>query len=318
MNFRDESGLNPGINEIAPVVPGSRGGFGLAQWTGPRRRELEAYAQARGVPVDDINMQLDFLVSELQGPESGAASRIMATQDAGQAAAAIVEHFLRPADQHRESRIANYTSGAGYSGGGGSAPQGGGMSGGGMNPQIIAQLAELASNPYLPEGQRMIAQQLIATQLQGMDPMRQLEMQRAQMEIEAMRNPQPDMTSDMQEYQFALGQGFNGTFLDFQTAQAQAGRAETNITTNVGGDKFDEQFASQDATALAEVGSAGMAAQRNISRIDQLESLLTESPSGFAANLALKAGEYGINTEGLDTLQAAQAVTRFDASSRPP
>ena len=30
MNFKDESGLNPGINEQNPIVPGSRGGFGLA------------------------------------------------------------------------------------------------------------------------------------------------------------------------------------------------------------------------------------------------------------------------------------------------
>lgn len=27
MNFVDESGLNPGINEAAPLVPGSRGGY---------------------------------------------------------------------------------------------------------------------------------------------------------------------------------------------------------------------------------------------------------------------------------------------------
>ena len=30
-NMKAESGLQPGINEIAPVVPGSRGGFGLNQ-----------------------------------------------------------------------------------------------------------------------------------------------------------------------------------------------------------------------------------------------------------------------------------------------
>jgi hypothetical protein len=43
-NMRAESGLNPGINEIAPLVPGSRGGFGLYQVTGPRRRQYEAFA----------------------------------------------------------------------------------------------------------------------------------------------------------------------------------------------------------------------------------------------------------------------------------
>ena len=33
-----ESRLDPGINEVSPTVAGSRGGFGLAQWTGPRRK----------------------------------------------------------------------------------------------------------------------------------------------------------------------------------------------------------------------------------------------------------------------------------------
>ena len=38
-NMIAESRLDPGINEIAPLVPGSRGGYGLNQWTGPRRRQ---------------------------------------------------------------------------------------------------------------------------------------------------------------------------------------------------------------------------------------------------------------------------------------
>lgn len=73
MNFKDESGLNPSINEAKPLVPGSRGGFGLAQWTGPRRVALEQFAHQSGRPVDDVNTQLDFLVSELKGPEAAAA-----------------------------------------------------------------------------------------------------------------------------------------------------------------------------------------------------------------------------------------------------
>ena len=46
MNFQDESGLRTDINEQSPIVPGSRGGYGLAQWTGPRRNQLEAFASA--------------------------------------------------------------------------------------------------------------------------------------------------------------------------------------------------------------------------------------------------------------------------------
>ena len=65
MNFQDESGFNPGINEKNPTVAGSRGGFGLAQWTGPRRRAYESFAAQRGVDPADTDAQLDFLMTEL-------------------------------------------------------------------------------------------------------------------------------------------------------------------------------------------------------------------------------------------------------------
>jgi hypothetical protein len=109
-NFQDESGLNPGINELAPIVPGSRGGFGLAQWTGPRRRQLEAFAAARGVPVSDLDAQLDFLMTELEGPEARAAARIMGAGTTAEAAQAIVRDFLRPLPEHQRSRSARYAS----------------------------------------------------------------------------------------------------------------------------------------------------------------------------------------------------------------
>lgn len=108
LNMQDESGLNPGINEIEPLVPGSRGGFGLYQLTGPRRVAYEDFAQRTGAPVDDIDAQLDFLMYELQGPESRAAERIRSADTTGEAAAAIVNHFLRPAESHRARRSSRY------------------------------------------------------------------------------------------------------------------------------------------------------------------------------------------------------------------
>lgn len=109
MNMKDESNLNPGINEISPLVPGSRGGFGLYQLTGPRRVAYEAFARDRGVPLDDVDAQLDFLVTELEGPESRAARNILSSGDTGTAAAAIVRDFLRPAPEHLRKRVARYT-----------------------------------------------------------------------------------------------------------------------------------------------------------------------------------------------------------------
>lgn len=170
MNFRDESGLDPSINETSPTVPGSRGGFGLAQWTGPRRVALEDFAKGQGKPASDMNVQLDFLMSELQGPEAAAGKGIMAAPDTASAATAIVNDFLRPAEAHRAARAAEY---------------------GGGGPSLdIGTLAEIAGNPYASPGQKAIVSALMQQQMDAMDPMRRLELQKAQLELEALRNPQ--------------------------------------------------------------------------------------------------------------------------------
>ncbi len=104
-NLAVESNFNPGINEIAPVVPGSRGGYGLAQWTGPRRVQYEQFAQDRGVPLDDLNAQLDFLTWELQNTERRAADRIFAAQTPEEAARLTSDLFLRPGIPHMDRRL---------------------------------------------------------------------------------------------------------------------------------------------------------------------------------------------------------------------
>ncbi len=201
MNFKDESNLNPGINEQNPVVEGSRGGFGLAQWTGPRRKALEAFAAQKGTPVSDADTQMDFLMYELQGPEAGAFKDIMGAGNTGEAAAAIVNKFLRPAEEHRSAREARYL---------GASPQrssvmqqhdaalGGALAGGqpvrqpasqqgGVDPRLI----KLMDNPYLTEGQRSVAGALLNKQLKSLQPpsrREQLELQKLEQEV----NKQPD------------------------------------------------------------------------------------------------------------------------------
>lgn len=112
MNMADESGFDSGINEINPLVKGSRGGFGLYQLTGPRRRQYEAYAEAKGVPASDPDAQMDFLMWELDNTEKSAAQDIFSTSTSGEAGAAIVNKFLRPAQSHRTKRASKYLSGS--------------------------------------------------------------------------------------------------------------------------------------------------------------------------------------------------------------
>lgn len=106
-NMIAESRLDTGINEIAPLVKGSRGGYGLNQWTGPRRRAIEAEAARRGVALDDLDFQLDYTMYELQGPESRAWKSLQGAQTAEEAARIYSEQFLRPGIPHLESRVAH-------------------------------------------------------------------------------------------------------------------------------------------------------------------------------------------------------------------
>ena len=124
-NISVESGFNPGINEINPTVPGSRGGFGLFQHTGPRRRALEAFAQQSGRPLGNIDTQVDFALQELGTTESRAGRALSATTTAEEAARVFSEQFLRPGVPHLDRRIAAAT---GITGGAGDDTLQGGLS----------------------------------------------------------------------------------------------------------------------------------------------------------------------------------------------
>jgi len=106
MNFQDESGLDTGIQEGAPIS--GRGGFGLAQWTGPRRVALEQYAKSQGKPIDDLDLQLDYFMAENAGPEAAAWKQVMSAQNANDAAVQFVNKWERPASKYAQQRTAKY------------------------------------------------------------------------------------------------------------------------------------------------------------------------------------------------------------------
>lgn len=101
-NMAVESGFKTDINEISPLVEGSRGGYGLIQWTGPRRRQFERFA---GQNTADLDTQLDFLVHELNTTEKRARDQIYAAQDPVEAARLVSDKFLRPGIPHLDRRI---------------------------------------------------------------------------------------------------------------------------------------------------------------------------------------------------------------------
>ena len=104
-SMNSESGLDPTINEKNPVVAGSRGGFGLAQWTGPRRIAFERWASDNGKDVNDAQAQVDFTMSEFAGPERKAYDALIQSPDAQSAAATFTNQFLRPGVPNMEARV---------------------------------------------------------------------------------------------------------------------------------------------------------------------------------------------------------------------
>lgn len=178
---------------------------------------------------------------------------------------------------------------------------------------VVAALSKAMTDPWVAKKYGPVIESLLGQQMKRSDMDYQAQLQQQdpmyQAQLSALQNPQPKLTSAQKEYELARQQGFEGSFLDYKTALAEAGRSQTNVTTNVGGEsEFAKAFAKGDAATISGVTESGLAAQRNIGRIDQLESLLAQSPSGFGALAQQAAGEWGLNTEGLSEIQAAQAL----------
>lgn len=84
------------------------------------------------------------------------------------------------------------------------------------------------------------------------------------------------------------------------------------------GDKGVDEFAKMDAKNLSEVFQAGATAQSSLAKIERLADLLGRTPTGGAANVKVIAGDFGIETEGLDDLQAARAlINQLVPAQRP-
>lgn len=89
-----ESGL-VAINERHPTVPGSRGGYGYFQWTGPRRKAFEDWVNKQRLPLDSYAANYGFLVHELKTNEKDALRRLGLTKTAKAAAETFEDAYER-------------------------------------------------------------------------------------------------------------------------------------------------------------------------------------------------------------------------------
>lgn len=105
-NFAVETGYFTLMQEVKPLVKGSKGGWGWAQWTGPRRRAFEKWADGRGLDRAADETNYAYVVYELNGgPESKALIALRKCTTAKSAAEIFCAKYERPGIPHLDKRI---------------------------------------------------------------------------------------------------------------------------------------------------------------------------------------------------------------------
>jgi hypothetical protein len=96
-NLAYESGGFSTLQEKKPVVPGSRGGYGYAQWTGPRRKAFEKYAKDNALDINSYEANYGYLKAELNSKEYKPLLKVLRdTTNIPFATQTFSAQFLRP------------------------------------------------------------------------------------------------------------------------------------------------------------------------------------------------------------------------------
>lgn len=107
------------------------------------------------------------------------------------------------------------------------------------------------------------------------------------------------------EFQKAKTDGFQGSYADWEKVKVPG----TSVNVNTGeGDKFYEKLDQKNAENFSTIGEQGLKARANMGQVDRLESLLSSTPQGAEGAIKQWLGDIGVNTEGLDNIQATRAL----------
>lgn len=105
-NLARETGNFRYLQEIDPLVEGSQGGIGYAQWTASRRDAYEAWAGDADLTAYETNY--GYLVHELSDRYARVVDRVLESESAHEAADIFMRGFLVPHPEYRhlEDRVA--------------------------------------------------------------------------------------------------------------------------------------------------------------------------------------------------------------------
>lgn len=230
MNGIDESGLNP-----AAIGDNGNAG-GIFQWNGPRFRGLQAYARDQGKDWKDDQVQLDYFMVENQGSQKDAWSRVVNSQTPQEAAVNFLNHWERPAEQHRARRAAEYSGAAGGAIPGPSGYTGGQNNGYMQSPSMLAGLDAIrnlaASGTLSPEAAKGLVDTLTGAQVAGQTSINDRDLADQALRAAAAQNQialDPTIMSDTQRQAAML------TTPGLNPLTAQRGAGDLNTLTAPGG-----------------------------------------------------------------------------------
>lgn len=93
------------LQEMKPTVKGSRGGYGWAQWTGPRRRAFEAWCQDQKLDPSSDEANYGFLAHELRSTERRAIPAVKAARTLRDKTMAFEAAYERAGVKHYDKRV---------------------------------------------------------------------------------------------------------------------------------------------------------------------------------------------------------------------
>lgn len=189
---------------------------------------------------------------------------------------------------------------------------------GGPAPQMqrqgpsLEQLIGLAMDPFAPPEAKSILGVMIEQEMQKQDPMRQLDMDYKRAQLEQLQNPREEIPDSVQALdlraQRAGLQPGTPEYNEFMVSGGKGPLVSVDARNMGEGDKFFEELDKSQAQMFSTLQQGGLEAGQTLVRLDRLEELLSNVPTGATANFKQIAGNYGIDTEGLDDIQAATAL----------
>lgn len=187
----------------------------------------------------------------------------------------------------------------------------------GASPDEVAMTRQaLMSNRNLPQREvtdQAAANEAILSYLQQVDPAKYLEL--------TMREPKAK-PSAIQEYEYARGQGYKGSFQDFQLEQRKAGATTIQLP---GDKKFVEALGTRSAERLDNSLNQATEAQTVLMTVNELRPTIAEGVfsgplSGSVRTVAQLASSLGITGQTTQelltrTAEAMQGLAKFELSA---